>query len=72
MSRVQEIVSFEKARKILIGQWGFDERGSKQAMTILLHGPSGTGKSLCAEVIGFECGLPLKIVDMTEIMSKYA
>ncbi len=72
MARVQEIVAFEKARKILVGQWGFDERGSKQAMTILLHGPSGTGKSLCAEVIGFECGLPLKIVDMTEIMSKYA
>ena len=32
-----------------------------QGLTVLLHGPSGTGKTLAAEAIGYEVGRPLKV-----------
>lgn len=52
---LMEVVTFQKARKILYTQWGFDEKSSqKQGVSVLLYGPSGSGKSLAAEVIGFE------------------
>ena len=32
-----------------------------QGLTVLLHGASGTGKTLSAEAIGYEVGKPLKV-----------
>ena len=34
---------------------------SVQGLTVLLHGPPGTGKSFAAEAIGYEVGKPLKV-----------
>ena len=47
---------------VLFGQWGFAERPSHyQSTTVLIWGPSGSGKSVTAEAIGFEIGRPLKV-----------
>eukprot|EP01137_Pigoraptor_chileana_P029176 Opistho-2@14032 len=70
--RLAEIVRFEKARQILIGEWGFGEALCRdQGTTVLLHGPPGVGKTVAAEAIGFETGKPLKIVNYAELVSKY-
>lgn len=70
---IQEIVSFEKSRRILYTQWGFNEKMSQRHGTsILVFGPSGTGKTSVLEGIGFELGLPLKVVDMVEVLTKYS
>ncbi|KAL9654345.1 hypothetical protein ABK040_010374 [Willaertia magna] len=70
--KLKELIAFEKSRKILFGQWGFDKfETSKQGTTVLMYGPSGSGKSLSAEVIGFEIGQPLKVVDVNELLAKY-
>ena len=45
---------------MLFGQWGFGVDGQK-GITVLLHGRSGTGKSLAAEALGYEVGKPLKV-----------
>jgi AAA+ superfamily predicted ATPase len=68
----QDIISFEKARKILLSQWGFEMKNSRQGTTILIHGSSGTGKSFSIEAIGYECGLPLKVINLHEVLTKYA
>lgn len=39
----------------------FSSPFSVQGLTVLLHGASGTGKTLAAVAIGYEVGKPLKV-----------
>jgi SpoVK/Ycf46/Vps4 family AAA+-type ATPase len=69
---LRTIASLEKARKVLEGEWGFkdvfpDHRGAAG----LFFGPSGTGKSLAAEIIAYETGRTLKVVNYAQLVSKY-
>ncbi|MCR4317406.1 MAG: ATP-binding protein [Planctomycetes bacterium] len=69
---LSEIVLLEKARPTLVGQWGFlkeTERGF--GISALFHGQPGTGKSLAAEVIGFELGRPIKKVNAAQVTSHW-
>jgi SpoVK/Ycf46/Vps4 family AAA+-type ATPase len=70
--KLEEIVTFEKARSVLFGSWGFDEAVAQgQGTAALFSGPPGTGKSLAAEAIGYELGKALKVVNCAELLSKY-
>lgn len=53
-------------------QWGFFEKKHYgRGISALFHGPSGTGKTMAAQVIAKELGLPLYQVDLSQMMSKY-
>jgi SpoVK/Ycf46/Vps4 family AAA+-type ATPase len=70
--KINEIVNYEKARKVLEGQWGFsDIFPDKNGIAVLFHGPPGTGKTLAAETIAYETGKTLKQVNYVQIVSKY-
>jgi hypothetical protein len=59
-------------RAIVYGQWGFAERAATTlGITALFHGPSGTGKSLAAEVLAAELELDLFRIDLSLVVSKY-
>ena len=68
---LKAIVSIEKARGVLFGQFGFDDsmRGC-QGTTALFWGPRGSGKQDAAEAIGFELGKPLKVTDLPQLLGK--
>jgi SpoVK/Ycf46/Vps4 family AAA+-type ATPase len=69
---LHEIVNFEKARKVLYGQWGFDRvDGRGQGVICAFHGAPGTGKTQAAEGIAYEIGRPLRMVNAAELLSKY-
>jgi hypothetical protein len=52
--------------------WGFAERLSLAAgVTVLFSGPSGTGKTLAAEILAHELRLELFAVDLSAVVSKY-
>ncbi|MFA9417303.1 ATP-binding protein [Natrinema sp. HArc-T2] len=60
----------EKAR--IYGEWGFDEVGSRAAGVVaLFKGPSGTGKTMAAEVLAADVGMALYKVDLSTVVSKY-
>ena len=40
-------------------------------MALLLHGTSGTGKTLAAEALGYDLGCPLKVVNSSALISKW-
>jgi SpoVK/Ycf46/Vps4 family AAA+-type ATPase len=52
------------------GRWGFATSPSA-GVVALFAGPSGTGKTLAAEVVAGELGLDLYKVDLSAVVSKY-
>ncbi len=52
--------------------WGFrDKMAYGQGLCMLFYGPSGTGKTMAAQVIAKELGLSLYRIDLSRIISKY-
>ena len=67
-----EALNFLKTRNGVEFEWGFRERHSRgHGVTIVLHGPSGTGKTMAAEVLANELGMPLYQIDLSSVMSKW-
>ena len=61
-----------KHRTTVYQDWGFAEKTNRGlAITALFAGPSGTGKTLAAEVIAAELELDLYRVDLSTVVSKY-
>lgn len=48
-----------------------DSNSMKHACTVLFHGPSGTGKTFAAGIIGNETNLPVWQIDLSMVMDKY-
>lgn len=69
---LNEIVNMEKASKVLNGEWGFNEKfPDRNGISVLFHGPPGTGKTFSAEVIAYEAGKNLKVVNYAEVLSMW-
>lgn len=59
-----------RQRRKVYGEWGFSPLPS-QGVVALFAGPSGTGKTLAAEVIAGELGVDLYAIDLANLVSKY-
>lgn len=68
--QIDEIVDRYRLRELVHDAWKFDSNPSAGLVT-LFTGPSGTGKTLAAEVIAGELGLALFRVDLSAVVSKW-
>jgi len=67
-----EILKIREITELPIKHPGlFDRLGIKMKKGILLHGPSGTGKTLMGKALANECGANFYKINGPEIMSKY-
>ena len=56
----------------VLERWGFASQTSRGlGISALFHGPSGTGKTLAAEVLAHDLGLDLWRIDLSQMVSKY-
>lgn len=70
--RFEEVLDYLRTRDRVDETWGFFEAHSRgHGVTVLLHGPSGTGKTMAAEVLAAETGRALYHVDLASITSKW-
>ncbi|MFN2505978.1 MAG: ATP-binding protein [Acidimicrobiales bacterium] len=72
LAQVMEISRRARLRQRVVGEWqmlGLGSRGN--GITVLFAGPSGTGKTLAAEVIAGSLGLELYVVDLSSVVDKY-
>jgi SpoVK/Ycf46/Vps4 family AAA+-type ATPase len=60
-------------RELVLDEWGLRGRsgGTGHGIAALFAGPSGTGKTLAAEVIADEVGLELYAIDLATVVDKY-
>ncbi|MBU0596387.1 ATP-binding protein, partial [Candidatus Bipolaricaulota bacterium] len=70
--KIQEILAAVRNRRVIFEEWGFSERlPTGRGLCMLFRGDSGTGKTLTAEVLGSEIGMPIYRVNIGRIVSKY-
>jgi ATPase family associated with various cellular activities (AAA) len=69
---LREIVLHVRHRFRVHHTWGFAARGARGlGINALFAGPSGTGKTMAAEVLARELGLDLFRIDLSAVVSKY-
>jgi SpoVK/Ycf46/Vps4 family AAA+-type ATPase len=69
---LSEIAAHVKQRLKVYETWGFGHRGSRGlGISALFVGPSGTGKTMAAEVLANSLRLDLYRIDLSQVVSKY-
>jgi hypothetical protein len=72
MQSLREIAVHVRRRMKVYGDWGFAQRGSRGlGISVLFAGPSGTGKTMAAEVLANNLRLDLYRIDLSQVVSKY-
>ncbi len=72
MQQLQELCNQLKYRAVVYDQWGFGRKlAHGTGVCALFTGPSGTGKTMAAEIIAAELGLDLYRIDLAAVVSKY-
>jgi len=68
---LRTIVEHVRHRATVQEAWGLDHGARGVGISALFHGPSGTGKTLAAEVVANAAGLDLFRIDLSAVVSKY-
>jgi hypothetical protein len=69
---LRDITAQVRQRARVYEAWGFARRGARgMGVSALFAGPSGTGKTLAAEVIAAELRLDLYRIDLSQVVNKY-
>jgi AAA+ superfamily predicted ATPase len=72
LAQLHEICSHVRHRHRVLGEWRFERKLSYgKGLSALFVGPSGTGKTMAAEVIATELQLDLYKIDLSTVVSKY-
>jgi ATPase family associated with various cellular activities (AAA)/Winged helix domain, variant len=70
--RLEELAAQVAQRPVVYERWGFGERlGRGRGITALFAGPSGTGKTLAAEVLAGALRIDLQRIDLSGVVDKY-
>ncbi|MEQ9372545.1 MAG: AAA family ATPase [Coleofasciculus chthonoplastes F3-SA18-01] len=69
---LQEISAHVRQRAKVYQEWGFAGKGGRGlGVSALFSGPSGTGKTMAAEVLAKELRLDVYRIDLSAVVSKY-
>ena len=72
LRQLREICNYVKYRSLVYDEWGFERKLSLgKGLNVLFTGPSGTGKTMAAEIMAAELGLDLYKIDLSQVVSKY-
>jgi SpoVK/Ycf46/Vps4 family AAA+-type ATPase len=72
LQTLREIAAQVRQRATVYQTWGFARKSPRGlGITALFAGPSGTGKTMAAEVLANELQLDLYHIDLSQVVSKY-
>ncbi len=71
-NQLQRLEAWMKYRRRVHQDWGFGQKLSRgKGFNALFTGPSGTGKTMAAEILAHELSLELFQIDLSSVVSKY-
>ncbi|MFZ2162591.1 MAG: ATP-binding protein [Sideroxyarcus sp.] len=71
-TQLREICAQFVHRQKVLDDWGFGQKLSYgKGINVLFAGPSGTGKTMAAEIVANELGLDLYKINLAGVVSKY-
>jgi len=72
IKQLRESCNYIKNKHIVYFKWGFERKlALGRGLNILFSGPSGTGKTMAADIIANELKLEMYKIDLSSIVSKY-
>ena len=72
IQQLREMCSHVEHHHTVYSRWGLERRlGLGQGMMALFAGPSGTGKTMAADILAGALGLDLYRIDLSGVVSKY-
>ena len=70
MEQIEVVKKWLKYKDTLNNEWNMRDK-LKKGYRVLFYGPSGTGKTSTASLLGKEVGLDVYCIDLSLIVSKY-
>lgn len=72
MQQLHEVYASVKYRHVVYSRWGFERKlALGKGLNALFSGPSGTGKTMAAEILAHKLKLDLYKIDLSCVVSKY-
>ena len=72
MRGLRTVASHVTHKGRIYAEWAFEERFSRgNGVVAMFTGPSGTGKTMAAEIIANDVGMKLYKIDLSSVVSKY-
>jgi ATP-dependent 26S proteasome regulatory subunit len=72
IARLREVANAVRTRARVMEEWNFRAKlDSSPGITVLFSGPSGTGKTMAASILGNDLGMDVYRVDLSRTVSKY-
>ncbi|MBQ4347548.1 MAG: ATP-binding protein [Firmicutes bacterium] len=72
ISKLKDACKHIQYKYKVYNEWGFKEKMPYgRGLCMMFYGPSGTGKTMAAQVIAKELGLSLYRIDLSRVISKY-
>lgn len=70
--RLSNVCAMLGKREKVMKEWGFaDKYNYGNGISLLFYGAPGTGKTMAAQAVAGELGMPLYRVDLSQLISKY-
>lgn len=71
-ARIDDIRARITHRETVVSEWGFGaHHDNASGLVVLFHGPPGTGKTMTAAALAASAGLPVYVVDLSALVSKF-
>ncbi|MDH4099945.1 MAG: ATP-binding protein [Nitrospirota bacterium] len=72
LEQIREIAAQFRYRQKVYREWGFEKKMDRgKGICVMFSGPSGTGKTMAAEILANDLGLDLYRIDLSAVVSKY-
>lgn len=69
--QIRELIRAAGALSVVHHDWGLAKALNEIGLSALFTGPPGTGKTMAAESIAHEVGMPMYRIDLSQVVNKY-